>query len=46
MAFLRLVHVPQRRAALPILLSMLAVTLVTLGVCLWFPTFFSDTSPR
>lgn len=44
MAFLRLVHVPQRRAALPILLSMLAVTLVTLGACLWFPTWFADAS--
>lgn len=41
MAFMRYAHVPQRRIALPILLSMLAVTLVTSTLCLVLPTLFN-----
>lgn len=37
MAFLRYAHVPQRRAAAPILLSMLAVTVVVVAACVFVP---------
>jgi hypothetical protein len=40
MAFLRYARQPQRRAALPMLLSMLAVSVVTVAACVWLPALF------
>ena len=40
MAFMRFARVPQRRIAVPILLSMLSVTLVVTALCLAVPVLF------
>jgi hypothetical protein len=45
MAFMRYAHVPQRRVAAPILLSLLAVTLATTAICLLVPEWFPEARP-
>jgi hypothetical protein len=44
MAFMRYARVPQRRVALPILLSMTAVSLVTTALCLLVPALFATAA--
>jgi hypothetical protein len=44
MAFLRYARIPQRRAALPILLAMLAVSLVVTAVCVLAPAAFQGAA--
>lgn len=41
MAFMRYAQVPQRRVALPILLSLSLVTVLTTAACLFIPEWFS-----
>ena len=44
MAFLRYGRIPQRRAALPILLAMLVVSVGITAVCVWAPAAFSEAA--